>query len=64
MDIQIGDLVYIKRDKTSVIGFVDGIKYKDGNLEKLSIQSIDDYWFYAYQGWEFVEVEIEEEDNA
>lgn len=64
MDIQIGDLVYIKKDRASVIGFVDGIKYKDGDLEKLSIEGITDYWFYTYQGWEFVEVEVEDEENA
>ncbi len=62
MEVQIGDLVYIRNGQTSVIGFIDGVKFDNGELERVSIENMD-YWFWMFKGWEFEKVEIQEEEK-
>lgn len=63
MEIAVGDLIYIRNEQTSVIGFVDGVKYDKGELERVSIENMD-YWFWVQKGWQFEVVEVEEEKDG
>lgn len=63
MNVFLGDEVTLNRDETWVTGRVNGIKLDRGNLEKISIEGIDT-WFYMEWGWKFAEeiTEIEIDD--
>jgi hypothetical protein len=63
MEVGVGDLVYIQRGNTSVIGFIDGVKFDNGELERISIQNME-FWFWMQKGWEFQVVDIEEETDG
>ena len=59
MEIGMGSRVAINLGETWVVGTVDGMKIAKGELEKISIEEID-MWFYMSDGWKF---SSEEEDK-
>jgi hypothetical protein len=63
MEIAIGAEVLLKKGNTFVHGHVDGIKVENGQLEKISIESLSS-WFYMNEGWDFVELLQDEETDA
>lgn len=66
MNVFLGDRVtLVNADDTWVTGRVNGIKLDKGQLEKVSIEGLD-LWFYMGDGWKFAEEfddeELEEDD--
>lgn len=62
MEIGLGDFVSIIKDSTVVTGLINGLKLDNGQLERVSFECIDQ-WFYMDNGWAFVaEEDLEEED--
>ena len=59
MEVRIGGYVELMKGSTIVSGLVNGIKVKDGELERVSIEELD--WFVLEDGWAFV-MESEEDD--
>lgn len=59
MEVRIGGYVELIKGSTIVSGLVNGIKVKDGELERVSIEELD--WFVLEDGWAFV-MESEEDD--
>ena len=59
MEVRIGGYVELIKGSTIVSGLVNGIKVKDGELERVSIEELD--WFVLEDGWAFV-MEREEDD--
>ena len=58
LEIGLGSFVGIRKAKTFITGTVDGIKLRDGVLERISIEEIDP-WFYMDAGWLFMDMEEE-----
>jgi hypothetical protein len=52
MEIRIGGYAELIKGSTIVSGLVNGIKVKDGELERVSIEELD--WFVLEDGWAFV----------
>ena len=52
MEVRIGGYVELMKGSTIVSGLVNGIKVKDGELERVSIEELD--WFVLEDGWAFV----------
>ena len=60
MDIGIGSYVVLNKGTTTVTGLIDGLKVKDGDLERVSLLEMDN-WFWMDGGWKFMK-ETEEDD--
>ena len=60
MEVGLGSYLSVMKDSTFVTGIINGIKLKDGELERVSFECID-IWFYMSDGWAFVEQEQQEE---
>lgn len=52
MEIRIGGYAELMKGSTIVSGLVNGIKVKEGELERVSIEELD--WFVLEDGWAFV----------
>ena len=52
MEVRIGGYVELMKGSTIVSGLVNGIKVKEGELERVSIEELD--WFVLEDGWAFV----------
>lgn len=65
MNIFLGDRIRMIRGETDIEGRVDGIKLKHGEIERVSIEHLDN-WLFMADGWRFVQEidEISEEDDA
>jgi hypothetical protein len=59
MEIGLGSSVGLTRGTTMVFGLIDGIKLNRGEIERVSIESMD-YWFWMSEGWQFISEEEEE----
>lgn len=59
MEVGLGSYLSIMKDTTVVTGLVNGIKLSNGELERVSMECID-IWFYMSDGWVFIEQEKEE----
>ena len=59
MEIGLGTRVGILRGDTIVFGGIDGIKLNRGEIERVSVESMD-YWFWMSDGWQFISDEAEE----
>jgi hypothetical protein len=65
VNIFLGDRIRMIRGETDIEGRVDGIKLKHGEIERVSIEHLDN-WLFMADGWRFVQEidEISEEDDA
>ena len=52
MEIKIGGYAELIKGSTVVSGLVNGIKVKEGELERVSIEELD--WFVLEDGWSFL----------
>lgn len=64
-EITLGSYVTLKKEETFVIGAIDGLKLVRGNLERISVEEMD-YWFWMSDGWQIVidQPTEEEEENG
>jgi hypothetical protein len=62
MEIGLGTRVGIVRGDTAVFGAIDGMKLSRGEVERVSIESMD-YWFWMSDGWQFISDEEESENG-
>lgn len=63
MQVFLGDIVTITREEAFITGRVNGVKLDKGQLESVSFECID-IWFYMYQGWKFIDIKEEDEDDV
>lgn len=59
--IALNDVVAITKGDTYIAGPVDGIKLVRGELERVSFEHLD-AWFWLSDGWKFLVVEEEESE--
>jgi hypothetical protein len=58
--IGLGAEVQIVKGDTLVVGRIDGMKLVRGEVERVSLEEID-YWFYMDMGWKFLSEEGEKD---
>ena len=60
IEIGLGTPVMLSRGNTVVIGAIDGMKLSRGEIERVSIEEMD-HWFWMSEGWKFITNDGEED---
>ena len=60
IEIGLGTPVMLSRGNTVVIGAIDGMKLSRGEIERVSLEEMD-HWFWMSEGWKFVTSEGDED---
>lgn len=63
MQVFLGDIVTVTKEEVFITGRVNGVKLDKGQLECVSFEHID-IWFYMWQGWKFIDTKEEYEDDV
>ena len=59
LEIGLGSYIGVGRGSTMVTGLINGIKLYQGELERISFDEIDT-WFYLTEGWTVIDMESED----
>lgn len=62
LEIGLGVRVGLVRGDTAVFGAIDGLKMTRGEIERVSIEEVD-HWFWMSEGWKFIADEEESENG-
>ena len=60
IEVGLGTRVGLMRGSTAVFGAIDGMKLSRGEIERVSIEEMD-HWFWMSEGWKFITSEDEED---
>ena len=58
MEIGLGSYIGLARGSTLVTGLINGIKLYQGEVERISFDEID-AWFYLTEGWKVMDMEAD-----